>query len=76
MSPWVRPRARQRQHHLANADTPPLTLLTVCGSKPLSRSRGTAIPPGPTSVSNVLAREPLRLLPLPAPAGSFLSYWR
>lgn len=38
-----------------------------------SRSRGTSISTGPTSVSTVFERVPLRELPVPRPAGSRLS---
>ncbi len=47
--------------------------LTILGSKEPSRSRGTAISTGPTSVSTVLERLPLRQLPPSLPAGSCLS---
>jgi hypothetical protein len=47
--------------------------LTICGSKVPSRSRGTASSTGPTSVSTVLPRIPLRELPPFFPAGSPLS---
>lgn len=47
--------------------------LTIFGSKEPSRSRGTDISTGPTSVSTVLARVPLRELPPFFPAGSCLS---
>ncbi|OEJ49708.1 hypothetical protein BGK72_01730 [Streptomyces agglomeratus] len=47
--------------------------LTIFGSKEPSRSRGTVISTGPTSVSTVLERVPLRELPPFLPAGSCLS---
>lgn len=47
--------------------------LTICGSKLPAVSRGTFTSTGPTSVSTVLARVPLRLLPLFFPAGSCFS---
>jgi hypothetical protein len=73
ISPWVRP--------LADSDTtrssmPPsrrARLGTITGAKLPSRSRGTAMSTGPTSVSSVLARRPLRELPPSRPAGSCLS---
>lgn len=47
--------------------------LTICGSNVPATSRGTFTSTGPTSVSTVLARLPLRLLPLFRPSGSCLS---
>jgi hypothetical protein len=44
--------------------------LTIFGSKEPSRSRGTVISTGPTSVRTVLERLPLRELPPFLPAGS------
>ncbi|KPI12342.1 hypothetical protein OV450_2960 [Actinobacteria bacterium OV450] len=44
--------------------------LAIFGSDLLSRSRGTCVPTGPTSVSTVLGRTPLRGFPLRTPAGS------
>jgi hypothetical protein len=43
---------------------------TVCGSKLLSRSRGTSISTGPISVSTVLALVPLRELPWLRPSAA------
>jgi hypothetical protein len=45
-------------------------LAISCGSKLPARSRGTAISTSPSSVKTVFALVPLRLLPLPRPAGS------
>lgn len=47
--------------------------LTIFGSKEPSRSRSTTISTGPTSVSTVLERLPLRELPPFLPTGSCLS---
>ncbi|UJB40393.1 IS4 family transposase [Streptomyces sp. A1-5] len=47
--------------------------LTICGSNEPSRSRGTSISTGPTSVRTVLDRLPFRELPPFLPAGSCLS---
>ena len=47
-------------------------LRTICGSK-LPSSRGTARSTAPTSLRTVLGVAPLRLFPLPRPAGSCLS---
>lgn len=43
---------------------------TICGPKVPAVSRGTCTSTGPTSLSTVFARVPLRLLPLFFPAGS------
>ena len=47
-------------------------LRTIFGSNEASRSRGTSIVTGPTSVSTVFDRVPLRELPPSRPAGSCL----
>jgi hypothetical protein len=49
---------------------------TVAGAKEASRSRGTSMSTGPTSVITVLVRAPLRELPPLRPAASCLSYPR
>jgi hypothetical protein len=48
-------------------------LRTICGSNVPLRSRGTATFTAPISVSSVLPVVPLRLFPLPRPAGSCFS---
>jgi hypothetical protein len=47
-------------------------LRTICGSNEASRSRGTSMSTGPTWVSTVLERFPLREFPPLRPAGSCL----
>src|SRR5712691_3137474 len=51
-------------------------LATICGSKLPLRSRGIASSIAPSSPSTVLLEWPLRLFPLPRPAGSPFSYPR
>lgn len=53
---------RQRQHRLVDPGQPPLTLLHDLRLEP-SRSRGASGRTGPTSVTTVLERMPLRVLP-------------
>lgn len=60
---WRRPRPKKK----------PGPFLTIFGSKEPSRSRGTVISTGPTSVRTVLERVPLRELPPSLTAGSCLS---
>ncbi len=72
-SPVVRPFAASEMTISSTPDRRFCRFLTIFGSKLPSRSRGTAISTGPTSVSTVLARVPLRELPPFFPAGSCLS---
>jgi hypothetical protein len=60
----------QGKHHLVDAGQTPLPLLDDLRLKLPAVSRGTFTSTGPTSVSTVLDRLPLRLLPLFFPAGS------
>ena len=64
---------KKRQRRLTEVDeiNRRWRFLTICGVNVPARSRGTSICTWPVfSVSTVLARVPLRMLPLPAPAGS------
>lgn len=61
------------QHHLIHAGQPTLPLLDDLRLEGACRVPGTFTSTGPTSVSTVLARLPLRLLPLPRPPLSGLS---
>jgi len=64
----------QRQNHLLDTGQAPLPLLDDGRLERAGHIRGTATSTGPTSVSTVLARVPLRELPLPRPSASCLSY--
>ena len=73
ISPCVNPLA---DSDTTRSSTPPSRrerLGTIVGVKVPSRSRGTAMSTGPTSVSNVLPRLPLREFPPLRPAASCLS---
>ena len=73
MSRVVMPRAYKAMIRSLNPSSRVWPLRTICGSKVPLRSRGTARSTAPTSVSTVLPVAPLRLLPLPRPAGSCFS---
>ena len=73
MSRAVMPRAYKAMIRSLKPSSRVWPLRTICGSKVPFRSRGTARSTAPTSVSTVLPVVPLRLLPLPRPAGSCLS---
>jgi hypothetical protein len=61
----------QRQHHLIHARQPPLAFLDDLGFERRGPVTGTSSSTGPVvPVNTVLARVPLRILPVPAPAGS------
>lgn len=72
-SPVVRPFAASEITISSTPDRRFCRFSTILGSKEPPRSRGTAVFTGPTSVSTVLARVPLRELPPFFPAGSCLS---
>lgn len=73
ISPVVNPRAVSDNTIASIPSSRRCRLRTICGSKLPSRSRGTSISTGPTSVSTVLIRVPLRELPRLRPIGSCLS---
>jgi hypothetical protein len=73
ISPWVSPFAEREMTMSSTPFSRLWRLATILGSKLESRSRGTEISTGPVSVITVLARWPLRELPLLRPAGSCLS---
>jgi hypothetical protein len=73
MSRTVIPRAYKAMIRSLNPSSRVWPFRTICGSKLPLRSLGTARSTAPTSVSSVLAVMPLRLLPLPRPAGSCFS---
>ena len=73
ISPVVSPFADSDSTRSSTPDSRRCRLRTMVGSNEPCRSRGTPISTGPTSVSTVLARAPLREFPLFAPAGSCLS---
>jgi hypothetical protein len=74
ISPWVSPLADNDSTSSSTPDSLRWRLRTICGSNVPATSRGTLTSTGPTSVSTVLVLVPLRLLPLPLPAGSCLPY--
>jgi hypothetical protein len=64
----------ERQHQLVDAGQAALTFLrTILGSKVPSRSRGTSMSTGPTSVTTILDRFPFREFDVARPAGSFVA---
>jgi hypothetical protein len=73
MSRVVIPRAYSAMIRSLNPSSRVWPLRTICGSNVPLRSRGTARPTAPTSVSTVLGVAPLRLFPDPRPAGSCFS---
>ena len=72
-SPVVRPLAVNEMTIESTPSKRRWRLRTVCGSKLLSRSRGTSISTGPISVSTVFDRVPLRELPWLRPAAACFS---
>ena len=73
MSRVVMPRAYKAMIRSLNPSSRVWPLRTIRGSNVPWRSRGTARSTAPTSVSTVLGVMPLRLFPLPRPAGSCFS---
>ncbi len=70
ISPCVRPLADSDKTISSTPDSRRCRLRTSWGSKVPATSRGIRTSTGPTSVTTVLVRLPLRLLPLFFPAGS------
>ncbi|GGQ73479.1 hypothetical protein GCM10010166_49420 [Couchioplanes caeruleus subsp. azureus] len=73
ISPVVKPFADSDRTMSSTPVSRRCRFLTICGSNEASRSRGTVTSTGPTSVSTVLARAPLREFPPSLPAGSCFS---
>ncbi len=73
-SPVVKPLAVNEITISSTPDSRRCCFLTSCDSKLASRSLGTSMSTGPTSVSNFLVRVPLRELALFRPAASCSSY--
>src|SRR6478672_7855722 len=72
--PWISRAVMPRAYRLKILSSKPSNrvcpLAISCGSKLPARSRGIDISTSPSSVSTVFELVPLRLLPLPRPAGS------
>lgn len=72
-SPVVSPLAVSEITISSTPDSRRCRFFTSCGSNDPSRSRGTSMSTGPTSVNTFFALVPLRELALFRPAGSCLS---
>jgi hypothetical protein len=73
ISPWVSPLADSDNTSGSIPSRRRWPVRTITGSKLASRSRGTSISIGPTSVMTVLARFPLRELPRSRPSSAYRS---